>query len=337
MITENEKELSTLFDKFSEPNAQLSKEELHQIIFLLGSEQEDGCISQLLQQDWDEDYRNFDKVNYERISARIKQQMQASRKKPLSFMQFFYRCAAALLLPLLGLSAYFMVQTINSDRSGYTEIVEILEPPGMQSRISLSDGSIVVLKDGSLLNQKNNFGGNTREVVLEGEAFFEIAHNPNKPFIIHTGRIRTTALGTTFSIRAEPGEALISISVAEGKVMVEDDRELLAILEANQQFTYGFEYDAFQKKAIEIDVIEMEALQPYLLIFRNMPFGNIVQELAVRHGVNIVFSNEELKRQRISVLLDSRNSIEELLIFLSASQGAIVTAGEENYVIKSIK
>jgi ferric-dicitrate binding protein FerR (iron transport regulator) len=226
-----------------------------------------------------------------------------------------------------------MVQTINSDRLKHAEIVEILYPVEIQSRVTLSDGSIVTLKDGSRLIQKNNFSGNTREIMLEGEAFFDIAHNPNRPFIIHTGRIRTTVLGTSFSIAAIPGETSMTVAVAEGKVKIEDGGELLAILQANQQFTYGIELEHSQESLAEIKA-DWHFLE---LIFRNMSFGDIAQQLAIKYGVTIVFRDEELKQRSISVLLDSRNSIEELLIFLSASQGATVTAEQGNYVIKSTR
>ena len=333
MMEKNEKELSKLLDKFCDPNAELSKEELHQIVFLLGDEQEDEYVNQLLQQDWNDDYTNFDQVNYDRISARIAQQMQANRNKPLSFMQFFYRCAAVLVLPLLGLSAYFMMQTIHLNRSEQIEIVEVLYAVGTPSRITLSDGSTVTLQDGSRLIQKNNFSGNTREVILEGEAFFDIAQNPNQPFIIHTGRIRTTALGTSFSIVAIPGETSITVAVAEGSVKVEDGRELLAILQANQQFAYGIEPE-FPQENLADATMDWDFLE---LIFRNMLFGDIAQQLAVKHDVTITFRDKELKERRINVLLDSRNSIEELLVFLSASQGATVAIEADNYVIKNIE
>jgi ferric-dicitrate binding protein FerR (iron transport regulator) len=225
------------------------------------------------------------------------------------------------------------MQTINSNPLEHVEIIEIVELQETQSRITLADGSIVTLKDGSRLIQKNNFSGNTREVALEGEAFFDIAHNPNKPFIVHTGKIRTTVLGTVFAIRSVSGEASITVTVAEGRVKVEDGSRLLAILEADQQFIHGIECGDLQEMVVgeEISWVSHE------LIFSNMLFSEIVQELAIRHGVNIVIENEELKQRRIHVLLDNRNSIDALLKFLCASQHATFTIEEDTYVIRSMK
>jgi ferric-dicitrate binding protein FerR (iron transport regulator) len=144
-------------------------------------------------------------------------------------MQILYRSVAILFIPLLGLSAYFIAQTITLKSTQHIEIAEVFEAQGTQSRITLLDGSVVTLKDGSRLNLKNNFSGNTREITLEGEAFFEIAHNPKKPFIIHTGSVKTTVLGTSFSIKAIPGETSITVAVTEGKVKVEDGGKLSTI------------------------------------------------------------------------------------------------------------
>jgi len=326
-MEKNENKQFALLDKFDDQNVELSTKELHQIIFLLSSERENESATRWIQQHWEKSTKIFDDVNYERISDLVKQQMGTNTNKRLSFLQILYRSAAILLLPLLGLSAYFIVQNTTSKSASHTEIVEILDQPGIQSRITLADGSIVTLKEGSRLNQKNNFNRNTREITLEGEAFFEIAHNPNKPFIIHTGSVKTTVLGTSFSIKAIPGENSITVTVTEGKVKVEDGGKLLAILQADQQFIYGIELDNWQEKIVETD------WAPHELIFRNMLFGDIAQELAVRYGVNIVFENEELKQQRISVLLDGRQSIDELLKFL-AWQHATYTVQGNTYTIR---
>ena len=325
-------EIFTLLDKPCDPNAQLSREELYQLDFLFSNEQEDECITQWMQRDWEENPEGFDYMNYEYVFDRVKRQVETNRSKRLSFIQFFYRCAAVFLFPFIGLSIYFFMQTNNLSRSANVEIVEILDPSGTQAKITLSDGSIVTLKDGSQINQKNNFNGKTREIEFEGEASFDIVDNPYKPFIIHTGRIRTTVLGTSFSIKAVPGDNSITVTVAEGKVKVEDGFELLATLEANQQFIHGIETEYLQKKAINVE--HNTGWQLHELIFSNMPFGDIVKELTVRYGVSIVFENEELKQRRITALLDNRDSVDAMLKLLCATHQASYTVEGKKYTIK---
>ena len=329
----NKYDLFTLLDKPCDPNTQLSREELHQLNFLFSGERGDDCVTEWMQQRWEEDSQFEGKLDRKRIFDCVKPLLEKNQNKRLSFMQVLYRSAAILLLPFVGLSVYLLVQQIDTNRSMQTEMVEVLDPSGIQSRITLSDGSTVILKEGGRLSQKNNFGGSTREIILEGEAFFDIAHNPNKPFVIHTGRIKTTVLGTSFSIKAVPGENSITVTVTEGKVKVEDGTKLLATLGANQQFIHGIEADHWQEQAITVEH-EID-WQLHELIFSNMPFGDIAQDLAVRYGINIVFASEDLKQRRITALLDNRDSIDELLKFLGASQNATYTVQGNTYTIKT--
>ena len=345
----NEKKLFTLLDKFCEPNSLLSTEELRQIILFLSNEGEDG-FTKWMHRHWEENQDFLGEANSRHILDRVKQQTKtkANANKRLSFMQIVYRSAAILLLPLLGISAYFIVQTINLKQSVRTGIVEVLDFQEMQARIILLDGTIVTLKNGSQLSQKNNFSRNTREIILEGEAFFDIAHNPDMPFIIHTKGIRTTALGTAFTVRAVPNETSIVVTVVEGKVKVEDGERLLAALGANQQFIYGIESESLQEKMIDAEKVKMEGMeleteakiekevdwQPHDLVFRNVPFGDIVREIAARHNVSIVFENDALSRQRIDALLDIRNPIETLLDLLCASQRATYSVERGIYTIR---
>ncbi|TZF82517.1 hypothetical protein FW774_13480 [Pedobacter sp. BS3] len=82
------------------------------------------------------------------------------------------------------------------------------------------------------------FNGNTREVYLTGEAFFQVTHNPQKPFIAHTDGLNTCVLGTSFNINAYPQLAQVRVSVATGKASVTANHKVLAMLAANQQVAY---------------------------------------------------------------------------------------------------
>ena len=203
------------------------------------------------------------------------------------------------------------------------------------SSITLEDGSTVELREGSRLNQTvNTLNRNTREVALEGEAFFDITSNPNKPFIIHTGRVKTTVLGTAFAIKALPDETSITVTVTKGKVKVEDGARLLATLEANQQFTYNIDSEHAQEKWIDAE--NEVAWRSHDLIFRNIPFDNIVKRLAEVYEVTIVLETEELKRRRLTASFDDRDSIETQIKYLCSSQLTRYVVEEGVYVIKPL-
>ncbi len=85
--------------------------------------------------------------------------------------------------------------------------------------VQLPDGSTVHLNHLTVLTYTEDYGG--RHVVLEGEAYFDVAHQEGKPFVILSGGARTTVVGTSFNVRAYPGEPQVEVSVVSGKVQVE--------------------------------------------------------------------------------------------------------------------
>jgi ferric-dicitrate binding protein FerR (iron transport regulator) len=97
---------------------------------------------------------------------------------------------------------------------------EVFTTAGSQTNITLQDGTKVWLNANSKLTYANDFNGSTREVSLSGEAFFDVVSNKNKPFIIHTSKIKVKVTGTSFNIRAYPDESRTETSLINGKVEV---------------------------------------------------------------------------------------------------------------------
>lgn len=95
---------------------------------------------------------------------------------------------------------------------------------GLQERkqVHLADGTTIWLEPGSSVHYPAQFNNSTREITFSGEAFFEVAKDPEKPFIIHTGTIRTQVLGTSFTVKAYV-PAIQEVTVVTGRVMVQAD------------------------------------------------------------------------------------------------------------------
>ena len=128
-----------------------------------------------------------------------------------------YWLKAAVAAVLLVLFAW-VLYTTNKPGTAPLELLVKETQRGQKSTITLADGSTVMLNAQSRLTYPRQFAG-TREVVLEGEAFFLVNHNPDKPFVVRSGRLQTTVLGTSFNIEAFP-EKNIKVTVATGKVRV---------------------------------------------------------------------------------------------------------------------
>jgi transmembrane sensor len=91
---------------------------------------------------------------------------------------------------------------------------------GSKTNLLLPDGSSVWLNAGSRLSYDSLFGNKIREVTLSGEAYFEVVKNPNKPFIIHAGKVNIKVLGTVFDVKSYPGEKTMETSLIHGSIEV---------------------------------------------------------------------------------------------------------------------
>jgi transmembrane sensor len=132
--------------------------------------------------------------------------------------QLLYRIAATVVI-LLG------VTWIYTSKFSEPEMIKFSSLANEQKEIVLPDESVVYLNANSTIEYPEKFKGDTREITLEGEAFFEIKKNPAKPFIIHTATAYTKVLGTSFNIRARKNTEEIVVSVKTGKVEVGLDTE----------------------------------------------------------------------------------------------------------------
>ena len=123
---------------------------------------------------------------------------------------------AAVFLAAVSLAFLFKKTTQTSQAPGQEQV---LVQYGKQNNVVLPDGSKVVLDAGSKLSFPKGFAGDSREVYLSGEAYFEVTHNPKKPFIIYANKGIITVLGTKFNVRAwKFDDNEVQVAVAEGKV-----------------------------------------------------------------------------------------------------------------------
>ncbi|UZD23354.1 FecR domain-containing protein [Algoriphagus halophytocola] len=162
--------------------------------------------------------------------------------------------------------------------------------PGVKSAITLSDGSVVKLNAGSSIRYVQNFVGDTREVYLEGEAFFDVAHNADKPFIVHTKDITTRALGTTFNIKSGIG-GKIAVSLITGKVEVKSAQvpEFIDYLTPGEQINTLASGEAWEKRAFDPEMIM--AWLDQTIIFDKTPLPEAIKMLENWFGVSITVLN----------------------------------------------
>jgi len=163
---------------------------------------------------------------------------------------------------------------------------------------TLADGSRVWINAGSELRYPKAFTGKKREVYLSGEAYFDIHHDVSKPFIIHTGNLSTTVLGTAFNIKEDKNKHTIQVTVTRGKVSVADGQRLLGVLIPNQQIRFNtLNAEAFQSNVNANEVISWKQND---LHFEDVSFVQAIAQLEQHFNVKITISNPKLKNCRFT-------------------------------------
>ena len=157
-----------------------------------------------------------------KLSARA--QRAAHRSPPATrpwYARTPTRVAAALLLTV-GTYATWQVAKPDGDRQ--TVMRELVTPNGQRATVTLGDGSRVVLNAGSRLRYAADIARGSRDLYLDGEAHFEVTHDPARPFRVHARGGVAHDLGTRFTVRAYPELARVEVVVTEGRVSLRRDQ-----------------------------------------------------------------------------------------------------------------
>ncbi len=169
---------------------------------------------------------------WEDLKTMIRIEEESQSGKSVRLLPWFARAAAAVFI-IMGIVYLINYQTGSND--GLIMQTMVSTDGTMHKEVELPDGTIVWLNKNSEILYPEKFNLNTREVYLKGEAFFDVAHNKEKPFIVHAGISKTTVIGTSFNLRAYSKEDDIRLTVVSGKVAftLSDDRERVLVTPGN--------------------------------------------------------------------------------------------------------
>lgn len=211
------------------------------------------------------------------------------------------------------------------------QLTALQVPAHQKKEITLADGSRVWLNAGSELKYPKTFDGKTREVYLSGEAYFDIQHNAAKAFIIHTGKVLTTVLGTAFNIKEDKSKHTVEVTVTRGKVSVANGNKLLGVLTPNQQISFNIL--KAQASQIVIDANEVIAWQQSDLHFEDVSFADAVLQLQQHFNVKISFSNDKLKDCRFTGTSLNGESLDKILKVICAFNNAIYETKSDGSIL----
>lgn len=167
-----------------------------------------------------------------------------------------------------------------------------------QKFLLLPDSTQVWLNGDSYLEFPDEFTDKKREVFLSGEAWFDVRHAEEVPFIIHTGKITTTVMGTAFNIKAYPYLRTVVISVSRGKIKVSRGEEMVAILQKGQQIKVSSTDTLVREK--NIDIGKIASWQQGYISYEDETMGDILRDLEHLYNTEITVADQSLLNMRIT-------------------------------------
>ena len=247
----------------------------------------------------------------------VKSKINRSNKR-YSFRNVF-KYAAIIVVALFG---GFMLNILRFDTN--ISMNEISVPKGNRSSIVLSDGTKVWISNNSKLTYPENFKGKRREVKLEGEAFFNVTHNPKKPFIVNVGENRIKVLGTEFFVTAYPYDETIQTDLVSGRIQFDVNTGIGT--NNYKSFTikpsYSLVYNKSTRKLHEEKI--PDGFYNYWLKgvykFKDEKFESLAKKIKRIYGVEIIFEVEVLKNTLFTGTFNIDDNIYTLMeVFKRAS------------------
>lgn len=238
--------------------------------------------------------------------------------------------AASLVLCLAGWFAWTTYQ--DRPAATYKKLVSSAQLPmkevvntGTKTHlVLLADGSSVLLQPNSRISYPSNFNSHTkREVYLVGEAFFEVAKNPHKPFFVYADNLITKVLGTSFTVRAYEKHT-VDVTVKTGRVSVfsrsdsertqkQESHTLTGlVLTPNQRVHFNRDTDHLLRTLVESPTLLDMPIQRSMFEFTGAPMLQVFSSLEKAYGIEIVFDPEVMKNCYLTASLDDEPLFEKL-------------------------
>jgi ferric-dicitrate binding protein FerR (iron transport regulator) len=280
-------------------------------------------------------------VRQRQIWSQLEKKMQPAKVSGKTIRMKYLRWAAAAAIVvfayILGIQTSSKYENTAITKGEYT----IEAPKGGKSVMTLSDGSKVWLNAGSALHFDQSFGEQNRSLTLQGEAYFEVAHNAECPFTVETSGITIAAMGTAFNVKAYPEDDLIETTLVEGSVRIETNAQSKTktkplVLEPNQKVVF---YKSQQFISVQTNVTAPAEEPKSNVVLQNFSkielstnvdvevstswkdkrwivlgehLGVFAAIIERKYDVMLVFEDTELENYKISATLEEE-TIEQLL------------------------
>jgi ferric-dicitrate binding protein FerR (iron transport regulator) len=259
-------------------------------------------------------------IDQDRAFEKVLQRLAGENRK-INLWSYWQKIAAVMLIPILAANLLWLLFDSNvSNSESQTVYNEVFAPFGTRTELKLPDGSSVWLNSGSSLKYPEKFRGKERLVHLNGEAYFDVAGNPSRPFIVQTTSIAVKATGTEFNVSDYTSDNRAGVALVSGKVSVRGlnggNDNPLTELKPNQLFELVKE--SGKTSVTNEDMVEYTSWKDGRLIFRNKPLSYVIRRISLVFNVDIELKGEVLQDYRYRATFEDE-SLTEILRLLKVS------------------
>jgi transmembrane sensor len=240
--------------------------------------------------------------------------------------------AAVFVLAFLmgSLTLYFINRSDRNTLSTQYNTIDV--PYGERSQITLYDGTKVWLNSGTKLKYPVVFGSNSRRVILEGEAFFDVAKDSKHPFVVNSGKLQVEVLGTRFNVCAYPEDNEFSTTLEEGSVnAVNTINGKFAKMNPGEQVVLNRETDGLNLQKVDIDLYT--SWKENLLKFDDATFGEVIKKMERWYDVKITVAPGINTKERYTMTIKTE-SLREMLQLVSKTTKINYEIKENTVLIK---
>jgi ferric-dicitrate binding protein FerR (iron transport regulator) len=248
--------------------------------------------------------------SFKKLQSKISSKRQQTNK-----LQVFHRLlkiAAVFLLPLLSIAGTYLYMKKNIPAED-VKLLECIVPSGETGSLTLPDSSKVQLNSGSILIYPEHFD-KTRQVYLNGEAYFSVVHNDKQPFIVTTGDWEVEVLGTVFNLSSYIDSESSSATLEQGKICVRPKNGAPLMLSANEQVIYDRISGLFEKQTVKVE--NVTAWTKGNVFIQSMSIEEIAKIIERRYAMKVYLNLNRHTDDKITMKFMDGEDITEFMKIL---------------------
>lgn len=235
---------------------------------------------------------------------------------------FLYKLAAILAFPVALAAGWYLSDTFVSPANELVQLTYITSPKGHVSKSILPDGTQVWINTGSTISYDiSRFNKNSREVYLDGEAYFEVTSNAEKQFFVSTAVSTVNVTGTSFNVKAYSGEANYETVLAEGSIFLQfmSETSERITMKPGQRLIYNWE--TTELEISEVDAVMFTAWRNGELLFKDATLNDLITELERIYDIEFHLQSQELGEFRFRGMFTYNSNLIEALEKIKRTSG----------------